>query len=108
MSETAARDENAVPTLIAVSSSDGFSPTRLWANPSTHRLLVSAGGGSFVSTEVPSGTVNGSNTVFTFTNTPKVIVVDQGRTMMNGSGWSLTGLVATLDVAPTFEIFSIY
>ena len=34
------RDENFVPTLIAASSSDGFTPTRLYADPTTHRLLV--------------------------------------------------------------------
>lgn len=68
----------------------------------------SGSSGGFVNTQVPTGTVNGVNTTFTFVNTPKVIVVDQGRVMMNGSGWSLVGLVATLDVAPTFEIFSIY
>ena len=36
------RDENSVPTLIAVSSTDGKTPTRLYADPTTHRLLVDA------------------------------------------------------------------
>lgn len=107
--ENASKDDNAVSTLIAVSSSDGTSPLRVWANPSTHRLLVDGSGTTgAVHTEVPTGVVDGSNTSFTFVHTPAVIVVDQGRTMMNGSGWTLSGLVATLDVAPTVEIFSIY
>jgi hypothetical protein len=41
----AARDNNFVPALIASSSSDGQTPVRLYANPSTHRLLVDATSG---------------------------------------------------------------
>lgn len=36
----ASRDENSVPTLIAASSSDGSTPVRVYADPTTHRLLV--------------------------------------------------------------------
>ena len=36
----APRDNNSVPTLLAVSSSDGTTPVVLWADPTTHRLLV--------------------------------------------------------------------
>lgn len=36
----AKRDKNQVPTLLAVSLSDGISPVVLWADPSTHALLV--------------------------------------------------------------------
>lgn len=64
--------------------------------------------GGFVNTETPTGTVNGSNTTFTFTVTPKVIVVDTGRIMISGLGFTMAGLVATLDVAPVENIFSIY
>lgn len=41
----AKRDENAVPTLLAVSSTDGVTPVDVYANPTTHRLLVSFTGG---------------------------------------------------------------
>ncbi len=34
------RDGNDVPTLIACSSSDGQTPVRLYADPTSHRLLV--------------------------------------------------------------------
>ena len=46
--ENAYRDENNVPTLIASSSVDGESPIRVYANPTTHRLLVedTASGGA--------------------------------------------------------------
>lgn len=36
----ASRDTNSVPTLLAVSNVDGISPVLLWADPTTHRLLV--------------------------------------------------------------------
>lgn len=40
----AARDNNYVPALIAVSSADGSTPIRIYANPTTHRLLVETAG----------------------------------------------------------------
>ena len=42
----ASRDENRVTTLLGVSSSDGVTPVTLYADPTTHRLLTSAGGGA--------------------------------------------------------------
>ncbi len=45
MSDTAARDENFVPTLLGVSSADGVSPIKVYADPDTHRLLVDATAG---------------------------------------------------------------
>lgn len=46
MGENAKRDENRIPTLIAVSNVDGSTPVRLWADPVTHRLLVDLPTGS--------------------------------------------------------------
>ncbi len=43
--QIAKRDQNSVPTLLAVSSADGTSILRLYANPDTHRLLVDLGDG---------------------------------------------------------------
>src|SRR3990167_11417272 len=42
----AKRDDNSIPTLIAVSNADGTTPVTLYADPTTHRLLVSATSGS--------------------------------------------------------------
>jgi len=36
----AKRDANFVPTLLGVSSADGTTPTLVYADPTTHRLLV--------------------------------------------------------------------
>lgn len=41
----ASRDGNFVPTLLGASSADGSTPVRVYANPSTHRLLVDLGAG---------------------------------------------------------------
>lgn len=108
--EVLKRDQNHVTVVAGVTDDAAQDVTMLRVDPVTKYLKVKAtiSGGSAVRTEVPAGDVNGVNTEFTFTVAPKVIVVDQSRTMMNGSGWSLLGLVATLDVAPEFEIFSIY
>lgn len=70
--------------------------------------IAATGGTGGVNVETPVGIVNGVNTIFTFINIPKAIVVDQGRTMIQNQGWSLAGLAATLDLAPNTEIFSIY
>jgi hypothetical protein len=40
----AQRDNNSIPTLIAVSNVDGVTPVVLYADPVTHRLLVSTSG----------------------------------------------------------------
>jgi len=42
----AKRDGNSVTTLLAVSNVDGITPVVLYADPTTHRLLVSASAGS--------------------------------------------------------------
>ena len=77
-----------VTTLLAVSNADGVSPVLLWADPTTHRLLVSlAAGGSYASAETPSGTINGVNATFTLANTPtdNPIIVVSGQTQNNGN-----------------------
>lgn len=57
---TASRDSNFVTTLLAVSSVDGVTPVTLYANPTTHRLLVDlAGGGSGTVQTISIATANG-------------------------------------------------
>lgn len=56
----ASRDQNYVTTLLAVSSVDGVTPVTLYANPTTHRLLVDlAGGGSGTVQTVSVASANG-------------------------------------------------
>lgn len=47
-----------------------------------------------------TGAVNSSNTTFTFTEVPQAIVAD-GITYFENNGYTLAGLTATLDVAPS-------
>lgn len=64
----AARDQNFVPTLLAVSSADGATPITLYANPATHRLLVQGSGGGGGGTGTwwdVVGDIDGVNTTFT-------------------------------------------
>lgn len=98
------RDDNAVPTLIGVSSLDGKSPVRVAVDETTGAVLVTLAGGG-ITIEVPPEVPDGSRTTFTFGTLPAVIVSDQGRTMRQNVGWSYSGTTATLDVAPIFDIF---
>lgn len=67
----APRDQNFVPTLLAVSNVDGITPVVVYADPITHRLLTDTGGSSstnYADNEV----VAGANTAWTLANTPTV------------------------------------
>lgn len=83
----------------------GITLTHTPSNGRNDITISSSLGGS----ETPPEIVDGSNKMFTFQVSPKVIVVDQGRTLIVDNGFTLngTGLIATLDIAPTFSIFSI-
>ena len=96
-------------TDVNLVSGTGVSITS--ANDETNKrrnITVTAGS---LSPQTPTGTVNGSNTDFTFTTAPQLISVDQGRFMQKTSSdgtvnWTGTTTV-TLTVAPTFDIFGV-
>lgn len=90
----AERDNNGIPTLIAVSSSDGVTPVKLYADPTTHRLLVDLPA-TGVTILAATGTVDDSNTDFTFASEPTVIVVN-GLIYRKDAGWSWSDPTATL------------
>lgn len=100
----AKRDANYITTLIAVSNADGTTPVTLYADPTTHRLLVSLS--SAVSVTTPTGTVNGSNVSFTVTAEPLWVVAD-GATYFAGVGYSYSSLTVTMDLAPSIFIRAI-
>lgn len=69
---------------------------------------ATGGGGGY---QAATGTVDGSNTIFTFSTAPNVICVDQGRVMQQTSSdgtvnWTGTTTV-TLAIAPNFDIFGV-
>lgn len=71
-------------------------------------ITATGGGGSF-SVMIPTGTVNGINTVFVFTGIPSVVVLDNGNIMNKVSSdgtvnWTGTTTI-TLNQAPNFNIY---
>ena len=67
------------------------------------------GGGGALNVEVPSGTVDGSNTTFTVVNTPVYIIVD-GVARRSGKGYTYSAGTITVDSLnpPVYDIFSVY
>jgi len=66
------------------------------------RIRYGYGGGGGIHTEIPSGTKDGSNTVFTVNHRPQAVIY-QGQALEESTGgYSLSsdGLTITLDVAP--------
>jgi len=104
MADVAPRDQNSVTALLATSSSDGTTVT-IYADPVTHRLLVSTGGAA-TSLLPATGTVNSVNTAFTFTQKPTFIVSD-GAWYRENKGWTWNGgtLTATMTIPPNDDIY---
>lgn len=98
MTTEASKDQNDVSTLLGVSNSDGNTPVKIWASPSTHRLLVDSGGttGTFVDNEV----VSGSGTSWTLSGTPisgSQHIYANGQRLTPGAGndYTISGAVIT-------------
>lgn len=109
----ARRDANQVTALVAVSSVDGFTIVPLWADPSSHRLLVDAGSSTGSGFQLPSaGLVNGTNKVFAWTTAPNAICVDGLTLAITSQDASLsvnwTGTTTTtLTIAPNSSCFAV-
>ncbi len=94
----AARDQNFVPTLLAVSNADGTTPVAVYADPTTHRLLTNASGGGTV-TSVSVTTANGvSGTVATATTTPAISITLGAITPTSVNGLTITSSTGTLTI----------
>lgn len=94
----AKRDSNFVPTLLAVSSSDGTTPIKLVANPSTGALLVSSSG---IATLLQTDTVTATNNQTIFTASQATVGYTlylslNGAIQTPSSDYSVSGNVATL------------
>lgn len=70
----------------------------------------SGGGGASLNIEVPVGTVNGVNTIFTVLNTPQAVVLDNLIYWGGGDGYSyLAGTITcNSDRPPVSTIRSLY
>lgn len=82
----APRDENRVPTLLGTSSTDGTTPTTIYANPTTHRLLVDSGASA--TTTTTWGSTGNTKTISDATVTATSIVVFMTATSPAGL-WSV-------------------
>lgn len=74
MADNASRDQNDVPTLLGVSSVSGNSPVTVYANPSTHRLLVDTSGSVTSGTSTPGTTPASLGLIYIKTDTSKVYI----------------------------------
>lgn len=110
MEPHAGRDQNSVPTLLALSNADGVTVVPIWADPITHRLLVDDSGASGSTIQLPvTGAVNGSNQTFTWTSAPVVIVRDgvSLRQVSADGSVNWTGTTTTvLTIAPNNDVFA--
>ena len=111
MDEILKRDQNSAVVLGGVTDDANQYIRMLRVDPTTNRLLVSGtGGGGGSGFLIPTGTVNGVNTTFTFSTAPNAIVVD-GTTLQQteqGGTTNWTGTTTiTLLVAPTQSIFAV-
>lgn len=92
----AARDQNNVTTLLAVSSVDGVTPVVVYANPTTHRLLVDSASGSGTVTSVSVVSANGfSGSVATATTTPAITISTTITGILQGNGTAISAASTT-------------
>lgn len=80
MADNANKDKNFVNTLLGTSSSDGKSPVNVYADPTTHRLLVDIAG---IATFLQKDTFTSTNGQTTFT--PSKTVAFDVYFSVNGS-----------------------
>lgn len=95
--ENAGIDKNFTRSLLAVSSVDGISTVKVYADPTTHRLLVDASGvSSFFQTDTFTSTNN--QTIFTASKTVAYTVgfYVNGSLQTPSTDYSVTSSVATL------------
>jgi len=107
----AKRDSNRVTTLLGVSNVDGTTPVTLYADPTTHRLLVSsdAGAGTVTSvaaltlgttgTDLSSTVVNGTTTPVITLNVPTASASNRGA--LSAADWTTFNAKAP-STSPTF------
>lgn len=111
------RDQNFVTVLAGVTDDSDQDVTMLRVDPITKRLLVATTGGGGGFTLLPAtGTIDGSNQTFTFTQQPTYIVSDHawykavnaGPTAGATTNWTWSVLTATLLIpGPIEDIFGV-
>lgn len=103
-------------TLTVTRAQEGTSASTKNTASKTYKMILSFTKKTYddfasglVSVETPSGTVDGANTIFTVSNTPRFVVVD-GFVRFSGFGYTFSAPTITVDpvAPPTGYIRSIY
>lgn len=105
----AKRDNNYITTLLAVSNVDGVTPVTLYANPTTHRLLVSsvsAPAGSDTQVQFNDGGVLGGDAGMTYNKTTDVLTL-VGGVVVGNTGITVGSSVPFSDSAGTLTLQNI-
>lgn len=89
----ASRDGNFVTTLLGASSVDGKTPVRVYADPTTHRLLVDLAGGISSALQTDTFTSTNNQTTFTPSLTPVATIYFSvnGSIQTPATDYSFTG-----------------
>lgn len=105
----AGRDQNFVPTLLGVSNVDGTTPITVYADPTTHRLLVDTASGTGTVTTVSVVTANGfAGTVANATTTPAITLSTTITGILKGDGTAISQATAGTDyTALAFKTYSV-
>jgi len=91
-------DQNSRQGLFALSSVDGTTLVPLYANPTTHRLLVDSAAGTGTVTSVSVVTANGfAGTVATATTTPAITLTTTITGLLKGNGTAISAATAGTD-----------
>lgn len=89
----ASRDQNFVPTLLGVSNADGETPVKVYADPTTHRLLVDLAGGAGTVTSVSVVSANGfAGSVADPTTTPAITLSTTITGILQGNGTAISAI----------------
>lgn len=109
------KDDNGYPVMGGTASSDNATIINSSFDSSTRKLLVLGTSGGSPGIELPTGTVDGANTTFVVTNTPRWLSVDgiskfDATNNPSNPGWSYAaGTITILDGSPpTLSIVSFY
>ena len=82
--QQAERDGNFVPTLLGVSNVDGVSTVKVYADPTTHRLLVDTV--AFTGSGAPGTTPTAVGQIYVDTNAGKVYI---SVAIVNSGSWAI-------------------
>lgn len=108
MANNAERDQNSVPTLLGVSNSDGVSTVTIYADPTTHRLLIdnaNSGAITSINGDTTQAQIIAAGTGITVTDngsgTHTIASTASGGTVTSVSVVSANGLAGTVATATT-------